>query len=69
MDGRPLIAGTTSREKARMEIELPDGAVLPADVANGTFAVLLPPEATDSSRVVCRAYAADGSLVYQGLFT
>ncbi|MGW5050371.1 hypothetical protein [Actinokineospora sp. NPDC004072] len=63
--GQRLIAGTTSREAVRMEVELPDGDVVEADAANGTFALLLP-AAADVTSLVCRVYAADGSTIYQG---
>jgi hypothetical protein len=75
--GRPLVAGVLPQGATQVELTLSGGATVVADVANSTFAVLLPasvvsspapsgPVVKDMSAITCRVLGASGQTLYSG---
>jgi hypothetical protein len=75
---QPLIGGRLPAGVTRVQLVLPTGDTVDADVANSTFAALLPasmkqdvlnkPVVKDFDKIVCRAYNAKNELVYNSPF-
>ncbi|WP_216216862.1 hypothetical protein [Amycolatopsis aidingensis] len=77
VDDRPLLAGTVPAPAARIELTLADDTVVTGDVANSTFAVLLPassatpvatsgPTVKDMDKISCHLLGVDGQTLYDG---
>lgn len=74
---QPLLAGTVPDTASRMELVLDGGTEVEADVANGTFAVLLPHSAENRpaaggevvrnlAAITCHVFDATGRTLYAG---
>lgn len=66
LGGRTLVAGSAANNVAEMRLKLPNKRSMDADVANNSFAVLLPSDVLSSTQVTTTLYDAAGDMLETG---
>jgi hypothetical protein len=64
--GRALLAGLIPPGVARMQLTFADHTTMTADVAESTFAVLMPPDVSAPKNLTCTLLGASGQILYTG---
>jgi hypothetical protein len=67
--GRALLAGLIPPGVARMQLTFADHTTMTADVAESTFAVLMPPDVSAPKNFTCTLLGTSGQILYTGPVT